>query len=206
MPLQNRVDPWGHIHAVKARGAFLGNRGILHNDSKQIIRSHQHQAWVTCLLAFKNRKRNLMSPGTYTELFFLDEATAFAAGHRPCGECRRERYQEFKDLWVKANLDQPAKQVRVSEINTFMHKERVHRGRKVTCTYTFDKLPIGCMFARGEAVYLKSQGGVFQWSFNGYNPLRQFDVTDKVSVLTPQSVIKVFELGFTPQIHESACF
>ena len=87
MAHQNRVDPWGNLVSTDARGTLLGNRGILHDDTRQIVRAHQHQSWVMCKLQFKNRKRELMSPGRYTELFFLDEATAFAAGHRPCGEC-----------------------------------------------------------------------------------------------------------------------
>ncbi|MBT4289856.1 MAG: hypothetical protein HOD92_21225 [Deltaproteobacteria bacterium] len=89
MPLQNRVDPWGRILTSPYRGTLLGNRGILHNENRQVVKNHQHQNWVTCLLEFKERKRELMSPHHYTELFFLDEATALSAGHRPCGECTR---------------------------------------------------------------------------------------------------------------------
>ena len=103
MPYQNKVDPWGNIHAVKSRGMFLGNRGVLHNENQQIVASHRIKGWVTCLLEFKDRKRKVMSPNRYTELFFLDEATAFSAGHRPCAECRRIRYNEFKEKWLEAN-------------------------------------------------------------------------------------------------------
>ena len=95
MPLQNRVNPNGELKAVKSRGAFLGNRGIIHNDEKEIIAPFKIKGWVTCQLEFKGRKRELMAKGRYTELFFLDEATAFSAGHRPCAECRRTRYNEF---------------------------------------------------------------------------------------------------------------
>jgi hypothetical protein len=130
MPLPNRVDPWGNILAVSARGTFLGNRGILHNDKNRIIKPYQHQSWVTCSLKFKNRKRKFMSPGAYTELFFLDEATAFAAGHRPCGECRRDRYNDFKDYWVKANIENQASDIKVSVINKTMHKERIKKKKK----------------------------------------------------------------------------
>ncbi len=144
-----------------------------------------------------------MSPGTYTELFFLDEATAFAAGHRPCGECRRERYLEFKELWIKANLDQPVKQMKVSEINRAMHKERIFRGKKLSYPYPFDKLPFGCMFAIGEAVYLKSREGILRWFFNGYSASQPIKVANNVDVLTPKSVMKVFQLGFNPQVHKT---
>lgn len=87
MTRTNRVDPSGQFHAVPAKGTLMGNRGILHDDEGRIVKSHAHQNWVACTLQFKNRKREIMAPGRYTELFFLDEATAFAAGHRPCAEC-----------------------------------------------------------------------------------------------------------------------
>jgi hypothetical protein len=104
MPLQNRVDPWGRLVALNLRGTWLGNRGILHNEKKKIIAPWRHKAWVTCQLEFKGRKRQIFSPGSYSELFFLDEVTAFAAGHRPCAECRRDRYNEFKAAWLAMNL------------------------------------------------------------------------------------------------------
>ena len=101
--LQNRVDPFGNIIKTKARGAWMDNRGILHNEEQQIIRPFKLKAWITCKLEFKGRKRQVMSPNRYTELFFLDEATSFAAGHRPCFECRRNDYHHFKSLWIKGN-------------------------------------------------------------------------------------------------------
>lgn len=95
MPKQNRVTPDGQIIATAARGSFMGNRGILHNDQQEIVKPFAHKAWIICQLRFKGRRRQLMQPGKYTELFFLDEATALAAGHRPCFECRREAAQAF---------------------------------------------------------------------------------------------------------------
>ena len=95
MPLQNRVAPGGEIIATSARGTFLGNRGILHDENKQIVRTSRNTVWLICRLEFNGRKRELMSPGSYTELFFLDEAVALAAGHRPCGECRRTSYRAY---------------------------------------------------------------------------------------------------------------
>lgn len=91
MPLQNRVNPRGTIEQSSARGTFMGNRGVLHNGKRELTRQFKTKAWIICLLEFKGRKRELMTPGRYTELFFLDEVTAFAAGHRPCAECRRKR-------------------------------------------------------------------------------------------------------------------
>ena len=103
MPLQNRVDPYGKLHAIAARGAWMGNRGILHDDEKRIVAPWRLKRWITCALTFRGRKRQVFAPHRYSELFFLDEATSFAAGHRPCAECRRERYNEFRAAWFEAN-------------------------------------------------------------------------------------------------------
>src|SRR5690349_1431107 len=104
MPLQNRVGPCGDIFRSTARGTMMGNRGgPLHNEARELVRLSKSNRWITCRLEFKGRHRCVMSPGRYTELFFLDEAVALAAGHRPCAECRRERYIVFKDAWKRAN-------------------------------------------------------------------------------------------------------
>ncbi|MGH8280534.1 MAG: hypothetical protein ACRETQ_13380, partial [Gammaproteobacteria bacterium] len=104
MPLQNRVNPFGGLDAVSARGAWIGNRGIIHGDRKRIVAAWRSKAWITCELHFRGVHRRVFSPHTWTELFFLDEATAFAAGHRPCAYCRRPRYREFKRAWCAANM------------------------------------------------------------------------------------------------------
>ena len=124
MPLQNRVNPTGEIVINSSRGLYMGNRGKLHNDNKQIISAYKNQCWVTCLLEFKGRKRELMSKNTYTELFFLDEATALSAGHRPCGECRRGRFKEFKEKWLKANSELlEDNKPTISNIDKIIHKQ-----------------------------------------------------------------------------------
>src|SRR5580704_4179598 len=100
MSLQNRVDPFGNLIRTAARGTMMGNRGgVLHDAGQEIVRDYKSRRWITCLLEFRERRRVVMSPNRYTELFFLDEAVAFAAGHRPCAECRRERYDSFKAAW-----------------------------------------------------------------------------------------------------------
>jgi len=106
MPLQNRVTPGGELIATSARGTLMGNRGILHDDNKEIVRTSRNMMWLICRLEFKGRRRPLMSPRTYTELFFLDEAVALAAGHRPCGECRRSQYRSYMDA-VNQGSDEP---------------------------------------------------------------------------------------------------
>ena len=100
MPLQNRVTPFGAIVAVEERGLLMGNRGILHDDARRIVRPWQVKRWIACRTEFRGRWRPVMQPRTWTELFFLDEATAFAAGHRPCAECRHADYQRFKAAWA----------------------------------------------------------------------------------------------------------
>src|SRR5215204_4373861 len=126
MPLQNRVTPLGALIADPARGLLYGNRGCLHDRQGTIRRSFAVKRWIACRLEFKGRKRPLLRPGRYTELFFLDEATAFAAGHRPCAECRRADFNRFREAWVRANLpgEEPA-QVLVPTIDARLHGERI---------------------------------------------------------------------------------
>ena len=102
-PLQNRVDPFGQLISTTARGAWMGNRGLIHNAAQQIVRPYKLKAWIICQLKFGDRHRVVMTPNLYTELFFLDEATAFSTGHRPCAECRRQDYNRFKQAWVNGN-------------------------------------------------------------------------------------------------------
>ena len=128
MPLQNRVSPRGDVIAVAARGALMGNRGRLHDATRQVVRRQvsSYRAWVTCLLAFKGRRRTVMAPGRYTELFFLDEATALAAGHRPCGECRRADYRRFKTAWLAGNPGRGlAGAVPIAAIDLELHGDRL---------------------------------------------------------------------------------
>jgi len=203
MPLQNRVNPWGKLSATSARGTLLGNRGILHNDRKEIVKAYQHQNWVTCKLQFKGRKRILMSPHRYTELFFLDEATAFAAGHRPCAECRRERYLEFKDYWVKANLNKSPEAVKASDISRILHQERIKKKEKRTFKANLKELPEGSIFSVNGSACIMFAGRAHLWSFEGYRPADSLNLPDEVDVLTPKSIVKVFKRGLMPKIHDS---
>ncbi len=169
MPTQNKVDPWGNIHAVKSRGMFLGNRGVLHNENQDIVATHRIKGWVTCLLEFKDRKREIMTPNRYTELFFLDEATAFSAGHRPCAECRRTRYNEFKEKWLEANdKNLPGKRPIAPNIDTIIHDERIHNRQKVTYTSTINTLPDGTIVDINSKAFLIWGNELFEWSFRVY--------------------------------------
>jgi methylphosphotriester-DNA--protein-cysteine methyltransferase len=126
----------------------MGNRGCLHDEHGSIRRFHSGKRWIFCRLEFKNRKRELMQPGLYTELFFLDEATAFAAGHRPCAECMRDRFGEFRDRWAVANAEASGTAVSAAAIDRVLHDERIGPGRsKVTFRATVGELPDGALLA-----------------------------------------------------------
>jgi len=140
MPRQNRVTPYGAIIATPERGLFMGNRGILHNEREEIVTPYRSKAWIICRLQFKGRARTLMSPGRYTELFFLDEATALAAGHRPCFECQRERASAFRAAWQEAHETPGDRRLKMRDIDAVLHQERLTPGRlktdRVQQTYT----------------------------------------------------------------------
>ncbi|MFH6770266.1 hypothetical protein V8G56_16065 [Gaetbulibacter aquiaggeris] len=205
MPYQNKVDPWGQINAVKSRGMFLGNRGMLHNTSKEIVSVHKIKGWVTCLLEFKGRKREIMAPNTYTELFFLDEATAFSAGHRPCAECRRERYNEFKEKWLSANSHLlEGNKPTIANIDKVIHQERLHKKEKITYSTNFGALPDGTMIRRDSNAYLIWKNKLYLWTFSGYSLADiKIEKNDVVKVLTPKSYVKMFSNNFVPIIHDS---
>src|ERR1700758_506204 len=142
MPLRNRVTPWGEIIAVPARGTFMGNRGgALHNEQRVIVRPYASRRWITCVLEFRGRQRTVMSPNRYTELFFLDEAVAFAAGHRPCAECRRERFAAFQQAWMRRHGSNSTELPRADDIDAELHRARVdRRGGQVTYEAALDAL------------------------------------------------------------------
>ena len=205
MALQNRVDPWGNLHAVNARGNWMGNRGILHNSDKQIITQWRHKQWVTCALSFKGRQREIFAPNSYSELFFLDEATALAAGHRPCAECRREKHKEFKTIWFQANPQFGNETSSISVIDKQLHLERVDRAKnKVTFNAIVSSLPEGTIFEHESNSYLIWEDQYFLWTHHGYmKTMQAVSIDTCVAVLTPASIVAIYRLGFKPQIHPS---
>lgn len=206
MPLQNRVDPWGQLNANTSRGYWLGNRGILHNEGKEIAAQWRHKNWVTCQLGFQGIKREVFSPNNYSELFFLDEVTSFSAGHRPCAECRRVRFKEFKSAWCEVNLDMTqASQVSIKEIDNQLHLERAMRGgQKQTYQASFQDLPTGTLIDIEGKAYLLWNKQLHLWSFNGYTKTSMtLEPSAQVKVLTPNSIVKIFRQGFLPEVHES---
>ena len=205
MPLQNRVDPFGVIFRTPARGTFMGNRGgALHNDQREIVRTYKSKCWLTCRLEFNGRHRIVMSPRRYTELFFLDEAVAFAAGHRPCAECRRARFNAFKDAWCRRSR-RKSSDVRAAEIDAELHKARLdERRRKRMYEAPLGSLPNGCFVQIDGAAYLVWGQALLLWAPERYVESRRRASDLRVTVLTPQPIVECFRLGYEPEIHASA--
>lgn len=200
-PLQNRVTPTGEICAHSARGTLMGNRGILHDAQQQLGPARwKHQAWVTCTLAFKARRRELMAPGWYTELFFTDEAVALAAGHRPCAECRREDFNRFRDAFEHAHTDLP-QPVRAPDMDRLMHKARVISRSREQVTYeaALSELPEGVFFRETPqgAPLVRWQDKVWAWSFAGYSAGPE-TLPERVEILTPEPTVKAIAAGYVP--------
>lgn len=198
--LQNRVDPFGRFIRTSARGAWMGNRGVIHHD-KQITKVFKHKAWITCALEFKGRKRAVMTPGRWTELFFLDEATAFAAGHRPCFECRREDALEFKSRWINGNpVYGFSMTTSIHQIDGIIHRERITDDKqKVTHQSIASDLPQGTFVLVKNDPYVISNDKLHRWTAFGYDESIPIPKTT-LTILTPHSIIQAFRAGYVPQI------
>lgn len=207
MARQNRVNPFGEIIATPARGTLMGNRGCLHNDQGRIIRPYQSKRWIICQLEFKNRRRQIMAPDKYTELFFLDEATALAAGHRPCAECSRQRFKEFVAAWVEANPKLADGAVTtVDKLDAILHRERIARQEKVTYQDKLSNLPAGAFITlgTGQQAALVVDDSVLIWSPAGYGERLIRPDDQMVEVLTPRSIVRTLAHGFQAHLHPSA--
>ena len=192
MPLQNRVQPDGSIIAHPARGALMGNRGILHDDTQTLgHRRWRHKAWVTCVLSFKGRKRPLMAPNAYTELFFLDEAVAFAAGHRPCGECRRADFNRFR---AAAGVSG-----KISDYDHLLHASRAEPRTYRQIRYEADigSLPDGVFVAdvagRPQLIH---EGALIGYQNMSYGAPKRKPKTGRVLVLTPRLLVEAILEGY----------
>jgi hypothetical protein len=203
MPLQNRVTPFGDIVATPARGTFTGNRGIIHDPlTKTLLHKRwSNPAWITCVCEFRGRRRDVMATRSWTELFFLDEATSFAAGHRPCFYCRRADANAFRAAWEQGN---GITRVRATEIDAMLHAERLDKRAKrlhpLPCAV--DELPDGAMVAVGGEGYLILRGKPLRWSFTGYHAADS-KLNDAL-LLTPPSTLKALRAGYRAMLHESA--
>lgn len=208
MTLQNRVTPLGEIVAVPARGTLMGNRGCLHDDERQVVKTSARVAWITCRLEWKDIRRTIMAPEKYTELFFLDEATALAAGHRPCGDCRAERLAEFEQAWAAGVEGRPGALALVSRIDPVIKLDRADRnGVQRRFTARAGGLPDGVMVQLpGEEgiARLKWRGQYLKWSPSGYGQPKSVEEKTTVTVLTPACTVKVLAAGYVPEVHGSA--
>ena len=205
MPRQNRVTPSGELIAVPSRGALMGNRGILHDEHQRIRRTFNGRRWIYCRLEFKDRRQTVMAPGHYTQLFFLDEATALAAGHRPCAECMRGRYREFQAAWAAANPDQAHG---ADAMDAVLHAERVGPSRqKATYGARLDRLPFGAMVllpGSDEPCLVRENAPPVVWTPDGYGRPMDVEPGTEVRVLTPRSVVSALAKSLNAAVHPSA--
>jgi len=201
MPLQNRVTPFGEIVAVPERGTMMGNRGILHDAHGRVRRAWAGKLWICCLLEFRGRRDPVMAPGHYTRLFFLDEPTALAAGHRPCAYCRREAYRAFQSAWAAGNSSLGfGPTPRAAEMDRVLHEERIGPGgSKRLHEADLASLPDGSFIQEHErSALLVWRGTLWRWSPAGYRdagPVRPGFVLS----LTPPSIVASLASGYTPE-------
>ncbi|MFV2091464.1 MAG: hypothetical protein ACC634_00105 [Hyphomicrobiales bacterium] len=200
MSLQNRVTPFGEIVATPACGLMMGNRGgRLHTKPRVLGRARwRSRQWICCRLAFKNRHRQVMAPNSYTELFFLDEATALAAGHRPCAECRRAEFNAFRRAWPGGTSGN----IRAADMDTILHTQRwaVVGDTQRPKIHSAD-MPEGAMVAIAGHAWLVTRGGLRQWSISGYGEAR--DHGPDVKLLTPPATVAILRAGYQPGLHPS---
>jgi hypothetical protein len=202
MPRQNRVTPRGDLIAVADRGMFWGNRGVLHDAGGRLVRYSRGRAWAICVLEYMGRRRTQWAPGRLTELFFLDEATGLAAGHRPCGECRYRDYQSFKHAWAAA---QGGGVPDVQTLDVRLHDDRL-AGPGIRRTYRapLAEIPDGAMVEVDGAARLVLGGGLLGWTSGGYRDRQVTGLATTVTVITPRATVAVLAAGYRPVLHPSA--
>ena len=197
MPLQNRVTPFGDLIATEARGLLMGNRGRLHDAHRRIVRFAQGRRWIACVTSFRGRQRTVMSPGLYTELFFLDEAVALAAGHRPCAECRRDDYVRFRAAWA----ERVASDTSADAMDLVLHADRLDEGRqKRMYRAELSTLPAGSFVELDGAAWLLWNGALHAWTPAGYTE-RRAATPGMVTVVTPRCIVAVLGGGYQPLVH-----
>lgn len=205
MPLQNRVTPLGELIADPARGLVYGNRGCLHDDDGRIRRRYSGKRWIACRLEFRGWHRTpLLQPGRFTELFFLDEVTALAAGHRPCGLCRHEDYRRFTDIWLRLHGGETG----ADAIDARLHTERVAHDRRARLHDAWlDDLPDGAFVSWEGAPSLVWGAYLFAWTPAGYVAPKRRPGRHKARAITSPSLVGVLRAGWqpvVPLVHPSA--
>jgi hypothetical protein len=202
MPERNRVTPTGDVVATPLRGAWTGNRGVLH-EGHEIIRFHAGNLWITCALEFRGRHRELWIPNRWTPLFFHDEAVAFAAGHRPCGECRHAEYTAYKAAWTEAVGGAPPS---AGEMNRRLHAERLFRGTHRRRLHEIDwtDLPDGAFVLVDDVPHLVLADDLIAWSPSGYGARRRRPRHGAATTVTPPATLAVLRAGYPVQVDPSA--
>ena len=205
MPRPNRVTPFGTFEAVSARGTLMGNRGILHDrDGVLGPKLFRHKNWIVCQLHFRARRRTINAPGRYTELFFADEATAMAAGHRPCAECQYGRWKRFVAAWRKAHGISSGERLPAQEIDRELHAARITRGGlQVTYQASLRDLPDGVFVTlpgRQRQPLAVWGGFLHPWTHEGYGRSMGACANTMLTVLTPQPIVMTLSAGYIPAI------
>jgi hypothetical protein len=200
------VTPFSTVIATSARGQWLGNRGCIHDKSGRIRRLYQTRRWIICLLRYRGVRRRLMQPRRWTELFFLDEATALAAGHRPCAYCQRARYNEFRSVWARANPELASgPKPGADELDSYLHAERLDANRqRITYSAPLGTLPDAAFVVHGNEACLVRSSRLFPWRPEGYGTAIELPPDSQVLVLTPRSTVSALAAGFEVQIDPSA--
>jgi hypothetical protein len=199
MPLQNRVTPLGDLVAEPGRGLVYGNRGCLHDDRGRIRRRYAGRRWIACRLRFRGWHREpLLQPGRFTELFFLDEATAFAAGHRPCALCRREDYVRFGEIWRSLHPGE----VGADAIDARLHAERIVGGSRAQRHHEagIDELPDGAFVLRGGRPFVVIDDELLRWASAGYDERIPPPFRTRTTLITPPSLVEVLRAGWRPVV------
>lgn len=207
MPRRNRVDPWSDLHAAGGRGMFTGNRGCLVDDAGNVVRHHGSQLWITCVTEFRDWRHPLAAPRRWTPIFFLDDAVALAAGHRPCGLCRRDDYLSYqRGVTVGLASDTP---VPAHDLNRRLAAERLNRGRGVaratdrkTWRANVTGLPDGTAIVEAGEAFLLWQERKWSFDFSGWIPSTSIS-SGEVEVLTPPTSVLALSHGFAPRLHHS---
>ena len=205
MPLPNRITPFGVLEATAARGLLMGNRGgKFHRDDRTLGRRRwASRQWICCVLSFRGRQRDVWGR-YYTELFFLDEVTALAAGHRPCFECRRRDAEQFAALFAKPQPNSALSRASAPAMDAVLHRERLDGQAKRLHRRNIDALPDGAMIALCGEAYAVRGGALLRWSSSGYREAKPRPHALDIDVLTPPSILAVLAKGYKPLWHPSA--
>lgn len=210
MPRRNRVDPWGDLHAVPGRGLFTGNRGCLVDAHENVVRHHRSSLWIICVTKFRDWRWPLARPGRWTPVFFLDEAVALAAGHRPCGLCRRDAYRAYRDAVGAATGAEET--LRAADLNRRLQSERLRPGRgigrradRIVWPQPFRDVPSGAVIVDADGVpLLVQQDRLLRFTFDGWTAPQARPLTGHANVLTPPTSCAALREGYAPALHRSA--